>query len=115
MSDPVRITNPGAESLGYDSDGHEIMAVDIYVNPPRVDVFHGTPPAWSSFGNKTIWGGNEWVDDSPTRSDIEKRIRKSQRTKTRSARSRKRMRISVLKPENASLRRLLQGKKMKTH
>ncbi|EPY5127385.1 colicin-like pore-forming protein [Escherichia coli] len=49
------------------------MAVDIYVNPPRVDVFHGTPPAWSSFGNKTIWGGNEWVDDSPTRSDIEKR------------------------------------------
>ncbi|ECY6191903.1 colicin, partial [Salmonella enterica subsp. enterica serovar Anatum] len=23
MSDPVRITNPGAESLGYDSDGHE--------------------------------------------------------------------------------------------
>ncbi|HHU7933090.1 TPA: colicin, partial [Escherichia coli] len=22
MSDPVRITNPGAESLGYDSDGH---------------------------------------------------------------------------------------------
>lgn len=59
MSDPVRITNPGAESLGYDSDGHEIMAVDIYVNPPRVDVFHGTPPAWSSFGNKTIWGGNE--------------------------------------------------------
>lgn len=45
MSDPVRITNPGAESLGYDSDGHEIMAVDIYVNPPRVDVFHGTPPA----------------------------------------------------------------------
>ncbi|HGT5800501.1 colicin [Escherichia coli] len=71
MSDPVRITNPGAESLGYDSDGHEIMAVDIYVNPPRVDVFHGTPPAWSSFGNKTIWGGNEWVDDSPTRSDIE--------------------------------------------
>ncbi|ELG8954230.1 hypothetical protein ROK62_004183 [Salmonella enterica] len=41
MSDPVRITNPGAESLGYDSDGHEIMAVDIYVNPPRVDVFHG--------------------------------------------------------------------------
>ncbi len=68
MSDPVRITNPGAESLGYDSDGHEIMAVDIYVNPPRVDVFHGTPPAWSSFGNKTIWGGNEWVDDSPTRS-----------------------------------------------
>ena len=21
MSDPVRITNPGAESLGYDSDG----------------------------------------------------------------------------------------------
>lgn len=33
MSDPVRITNPGAESLGYDSDGHEIMAVDIYVNP----------------------------------------------------------------------------------
>lgn len=42
MSDPVRITNPGAESLGYDSDGHEIMAVDIYVNPPRVDVFHGT-------------------------------------------------------------------------
>ncbi len=28
MSDPVRITNPGAESLGYDSDGHEIMAVD---------------------------------------------------------------------------------------
>lgn len=73
MSDPVRITNPGAESLGYDSDGHEIMAVDIYVNPPRIDVFHGTPPAWSSFGNKTIWGGNEWVDDSPTRSDIEKR------------------------------------------
>ncbi|HFN7411345.1 TPA: colicin Ia family protein, partial [Escherichia coli] len=73
MSDPVRITNPGAESLGYDSDGHEIMAVDIYVNPPRVDVFHGTPPAWSSFGNKTIWSGNEWVDDSPTRSDIEKR------------------------------------------
>lgn len=73
MSDPVRITNPGAESLGYDSDGHEIMAVDIYVNPPRVDVFHDTPPAWSSFGNKTIWGGNEWVDDSPTRSDIEKR------------------------------------------
>lgn len=71
MSDPVRITNPGAESLGYDSDGHEIMAVDIYVNPPRVDVFHGTPPAWSSFGNKTIWGGNEWVDDSPTRGDIE--------------------------------------------
>lgn len=71
MSDPVRITNPGAESLGYDSDGHEIMAVDIYVNPPRVDVFHGTPPAWSSFGNKTIWGGNEWVDDSPTRSDID--------------------------------------------
>ncbi|EAO5125736.1 hypothetical protein L1U36_004435 [Salmonella enterica subsp. enterica serovar Kentucky] len=69
MSDPVRITNPGAESLGYDSDGHEIMAVDIYVNPPRVDVF----------------------------------------------RSRKRMRISVLKPQNASLRRLLQGKKMKTH
>ncbi|EFI2029228.1 hypothetical protein BE904_004403 [Escherichia coli] len=115
MSDPVRITNPGAESLGYDSDGHEIMAVDIYVNPPRVDVFHGTPPAWNSFGNKTIWGGNEWVDDSPTRSDIEKRTRKSQRTKTRSARSRKRMRINVLKPENASLRRLLQGKKMKTH
>lgn len=102
MSDPVRITNPGAESLGYDSDGHEIMAVDIYVNPPRVDVFHGTPPAWSSFGNKTIWGGNEWVDDSPTRSDIEKGTRKSQRTKTRSARSRKKMRISVLKPENAS-------------
>lgn len=31
MSDPVRITNPGAESLGYDSDGHEIMAVDIGV------------------------------------------------------------------------------------
>lgn len=115
MSDPVRITNPGAESLGYDSDGHEIMAVDIYVNPPRVDVFHGTPPAWSSFGNKTIWGGNEWVDDSPTRSDIEKGTRKSQRTKTRSARSRKRMRISVLKPENAFLRQLLQGKKMKTH
>ena len=54
MSDPVRITNPGAESLGYDSDGHEIMAVDIYVNPPRVDVFHVTPPAWNSFGNKTI-------------------------------------------------------------
>lgn len=25
MSDPVRITNPGAESLGYDSDGHEII------------------------------------------------------------------------------------------
>ena len=24
MSDPVRITNPGAESLGYDSDGHEL-------------------------------------------------------------------------------------------
>ncbi|WP_407230294.1 hypothetical protein [Escherichia coli] len=120
MSDPVRITNPGAESLGYDSDGHEIMAVDIYVNPPRVDVFHGTPPAWSSFGNKTIWGGNEWVDDSPTRSDIEKSdiekgTRKSQRTKTRSARSRKRMRISVLKLENAFLRQLLQGKKMKTH
>ncbi|MDF1240619.1 hypothetical protein P1T71_24065 [Escherichia coli] len=115
MSDPVRITNPGAESLGYDSDGHEIMAVDIYVNPPRVDVFHGTPPAWSSFGNKTIWGGNEWVDDSPTRSDIEKRIRKSQRKKTRSARSRKKMRISALKPENLSLRRLLQEKKMKTH
>lgn len=43
-----------------------------------------------------------------------KGTRKSQRTKTRSARSRKRMRISVLKPENASLRRLLQGKKMKT-
>ncbi|EFA3659603.1 hypothetical protein [Escherichia coli] len=35
MSDPVRITNPGAESLGYDSDGHEIMAVDIYVNRKR--------------------------------------------------------------------------------
>ncbi|HGT3945258.1 TPA: hypothetical protein ACM276_004987 [Escherichia coli] len=34
MSDPVRITNPGAESLGYDSDGHEIMAVDIYVFLP---------------------------------------------------------------------------------
>ena len=33
MSDPVRITNPGVESLGYDSDGHEIMAVDIYVKP----------------------------------------------------------------------------------
>ncbi|ECZ5471042.1 colicin [Salmonella enterica subsp. enterica serovar Oslo] len=73
MSDPVRISNPGAESLGYDSDGHEIIAVDIYVNSPRVDVFRGTPPAWSSFGNKTIWGGNDWVDDSPTRSDIEKR------------------------------------------
>lgn len=43
MSDPVRITNPGAESLGYDSDGHEIMAVDIYVNPPRVDVFLNRP------------------------------------------------------------------------
>ena len=53
MSDPVRITNPGAESLGYDSDGHEIMAVDIYVNPPRVDVFHGTPPAWSSLDRKS--------------------------------------------------------------
>ncbi|CEK09046.1 colicin protein [Escherichia coli] len=43
MSDPVRITNPGAESLGYDSDGHEIMAVDIYVNvsvnrPPYVAI-----------------------------------------------------------------------------
>ncbi|EBC5375174.1 hypothetical protein DPO02_24525 [Salmonella enterica] len=36
MSDPVRITNPGAESLGYDSDGHEIMAVDIYVNRKRL-------------------------------------------------------------------------------
>lgn len=115
MSDPVRITNPGAESLGYDSDGHEIMAVDIYVNPPRVDVFHGTPPAWSSFGNKTIWGGNEWVDDSPTRSDIEKRDKEITAYKTRSARSRKRMRISVLKLENAFLRQLLQGKKMKTH
>ncbi|EJW4012211.1 hypothetical protein OB385_003707 [Salmonella enterica] len=115
MSDPVRITNPGAESLGYDSDGHEIMAVDIYVNPPRVDVFHGTPPAWSSFGNKTIWGGNEWVDDSPTRSDIEKRDKEITAYKNTPARSRKRMRISVLKPENASLRRLLQGKKMKTH
>ncbi len=115
MSDPVRITNPGAESLGYDSDGHEIMAVDIYVNPPRVDVFHGTPPAWSSFGNKTIWGGNEWVNDSQPEVISKKGTRKSQRTKTRSARSRKRMRISVLKPENASLRRLLQGKKMKTH
>lgn len=115
MSDPVRITNPGAESLGYDSDGHEIMAVDIYVNPPRVDVFHGTPPAWSSFGNKTIWGGNEWVDDTQPEVISKKGTRKSQRTKTRSARSRKRMRISVLKPENASLRRLLQGKKMKTH
>ncbi|ERN62291.1 hypothetical protein [Salmonella enterica] len=116
MSDPVRITNPGAESLGYDSDGHEIMAVDIYVNPPRVDVFHGTPPAWSSFGNKTIWGGNEWVDDSPTRSDIEKRDKEITAYKNaRSARSRKRMRISVLKLENASLRQLLQGKKMKTH
>ncbi|MCV8672947.1 hypothetical protein ODT55_23735, partial [Escherichia coli] len=44
-----------------------------------------------------------------------KGTRKSQRTKTRSARSRKKMRISALKPENASLRRLLQGKKMKTH
>ncbi len=60
----------------------KLWYVDIYVNPPRVDVFHGTPPAWSSFGNKTIWGGNEWVDDSPTRSDIEKKgTRKSQRTK----------------------------------
>lgn len=115
MSDPVRITNPGAESLGYDSDGHEIMAVDIYVNPPRVDVFHGTPPAWSSFGNKTIWGGNEWVDDSQPEVISKKGTRKSQRTKTRSARSRKRMRISVLKLENAFLRQLLQGKKMKTH
>ena len=113
MSDPVRITNPGAESLGYDSDGHEIMAVDIYVNPPRVDVFHGTPPAWSSFGNKTIWGGNEWVDDSPTRSDIEKRDKEI--TAYKNTRSRKRMRISVLKLENAFLRQLLQGKKMKTH
>ncbi len=81
MSDPVRITNPGAESLGYDSDGHEIMAVDIYVNPPRVDVFHGTPPAWSSFGNKTIWGGNEWVDDSQPEVISKKGTRKSQRTK----------------------------------
>lgn len=50
------------------------MAVDIYVNPPRVDVFHGTPRLHGvSFGNKTIWGGSRWVDDSPTRSDIEKR------------------------------------------
>lgn len=32
MSDPVRITNPGAESLGYDSDGHEIMAETLHVS-----------------------------------------------------------------------------------
>ncbi|WP_259285498.1 hypothetical protein, partial [Escherichia coli] len=73
MSYPLRITNPGAESLGYDSDGHEIMAVDIYVNPPRADVFHGTPAAWSSFWIKTIWGSNEWAADSPTRTGIVKR------------------------------------------
>ncbi|EOO5746614.1 MULTISPECIES: hypothetical protein [Enterobacteriaceae] len=29
MSDPVRITNPGAESLGYDSDGHEMALLQI--------------------------------------------------------------------------------------
>ena len=115
MSDPVRITNPGAESLGYDSDGHEIMAVDIYVNPPRVDVFHGTLPAWSSFGNKTIWVETSGLMIPQPEVISKKGTRKSQRTKTRSARSRKRMRISVLKPENAFLRRLLQGKKMKTH
>lgn len=115
MSDPVRITNPGAESLGYDSDGHEIMAVDIYVNPPRVDVFHGTPPAWSSFGNKTIWGGNEWVDDSPTRSDIEKRDKEITAYKNTLSAQQKENENKLLKPENASLRRLLQGKKMKTH
>ncbi len=56
----------------------------------------------------------------PTRSDIEKKGQGNRSVqKTRSARSRKKMRISALKPENASLRRLLQGKKdentLKTH
>lgn len=32
MSDPVRITNPGAESLGYDSDGHEIIIPGAFIN-----------------------------------------------------------------------------------
>ena len=81
MSDPVRITNPGAESLGYDSDGHEIMAVDIYVNPPRVDVFHGTPPAWSSFGNKTIWAETSGSMIPQPEVISKKGTRKSQRTK----------------------------------
>ncbi|WP_334285929.1 hypothetical protein [Escherichia coli] len=115
MSDPVRITNPGAESLGYDSDGHEIMAVDIYVNlhvsmsfmVPRL---HGVPSGTKPSGAET---SGLMIPQPEVIS--KKGTRKSQRTKTRSARSRKRMRISVLKPENASLRRLLQGKKMKTH
>ncbi len=48
----------------------------------------------------------------PTRSDIEKKGQGNHSVqKTRSARSRKRMRISVLKLENAFLRQLLQGKK----
>ena len=73
MSDPVRVTNPGAESLGYLSNGEEVMAIYVNSRPPTIVNFNGQPPSWSSFGNKTFWGANDFVDDSPTKSDIAQR------------------------------------------
>ncbi|WP_317180092.1 colicin-like pore-forming protein [Lelliottia amnigena] len=73
MSVPVRVTNPGAESLGYLSNGEEVMAIYVNSRPPTIVNFNGQPPSWSSFGNKTFWGANDFVDDSPTKSDIAQR------------------------------------------
>lgn len=73
MTDPVRVTNPGAESLGFLPNGEEVMAVYINARPPTVVIFDGQAPSWSSFGNKTAWDSNDFVDDSPTKVDIEQR------------------------------------------
>ncbi|MEL4015938.1 colicin-like pore-forming protein [Dryocola clanedunensis] len=69
MSKPVRISNPGAESLGFLPNGEEVMAIYIDARPPTIEIFNHRAPAWSSFGNKTSWGSSDWVDDSPTRQD----------------------------------------------
>lgn len=73
MTDPVRVSNPDAESLGFLPNGEEIMAVYKDARPPSVIVFDGLPPTWSSFGNKTSWGNNDFIDDSPTKVDKEQR------------------------------------------
>ena len=73
MTNPKRVSNPGAESLGFLPNGEEVMAVYVNARPPTVNIFHSQPPGWSSFGNKISWSGNDWVDDSPTRDDIAQR------------------------------------------
>lgn len=67
----VRILNFSEESFDYDD--HKIMDIDFYLTSPHVDIFPDTPPAWSSFGNKTIRDDKSFTDDSYNQSLIEKR------------------------------------------